>query len=77
MASVSSTVRCRVVVPAEVTATGVCAAMPNSVSPLATSARCEAVACSTSIPGAAASRGQSTPVRTSTSRWVEPSGTPA
>ena len=51
MASVASTVRCRVVVPAAVTATGVCAASPNSVSPLATSDRCEAVACSTSTPG--------------------------
>ena len=77
MASVASTVRCLVVVPAEVTATGVCAAMPNSVSPLATSARCAAAACSTSMPGAAASRGQSTPVRTSASRCVDPSGTPA
>jgi hypothetical protein len=77
VARVASTVRCRVVVPAAVTATGVCAAIPNSVSPLATSARWETDACRTSTPGVAATRGQSTPVRTSASRCVDPMGTPA
>jgi hypothetical protein len=77
VAMVPCTVFWVVVVPLAVTATGVCAAMPCSVSAEATSGRCEAVACSTNVPGAAARRAQSTPARTSASRCADPSGTPA
>ena len=62
-----SSVRWVLMVPFAVTATGVVAGSPFSVSWLAASARCAEVACSTIGPGTAASAPQSTSPRTSAS----------
>src|SRR3954464_3778302 len=75
--SVVSTDLCWHVVPCAVTTHGLVSANPYSVRVLAASARCDAVACRISGPGAAASAAQSTSPRTSASVCVDPSGRPA
>ncbi len=75
--SVVSTERCWQVVPCAVTTHGVVSASPCSIRVRAASARCDAVACRISGPGAAASASQSTSPRTSATVCDEPSGSPA
>ena len=76
--SVVSTDRCWHVVPCAVTTHGVVSASSCSIRVRAASARCDAVACRISGPGAAASASQSTcGSRTSATVCEEPSGSPA